>query len=114
MIAINNNTILIRLMLSIVGLALLALIGFIGSSMSSDLKELQKGAMTAERRISIQETMTDNIKNNVAEIKQDVKDTQGDVKKIDSTMNEIKQMIMEAELRRIREARNRDNQPDIR
>ena len=107
MIAGNNNTMLIRLMLSIVGLALLALIGFIGNSMSGELKELRKGTVTAERRVSVVETMVDNIRDDTQEIKQDVKDTQEDVRTIDSNISDIKQMIMEQELRRMREARAR-------
>ena len=112
MIAINNNTMLIRWMLGLVGLAFLALIGFIGNSMSGELKELRKGTVSAERRVSVVETMVDNIRDDTQEIKQDVKETQHDVQKINGTMNEIKQMIMEAELRRVREARSRGIGPD--
>ncbi len=112
MIAFNNNTMLIRWFLTFVGLACIALIGFIGTSMSGELKELRKGAVNAERRVSVVETMVDNIQDNTKEIKQDVKETQQDVQKINGTMNEIKQMIMEAELRRMRETRARSDRPD--
>ena len=109
MMAPNNSTMMIRWVLYFIGAILVAFAGFIGQSFSGELRELRKSfgenRVTSEKRLSIVETMVDNIQGNVKEIKQDVKDTQEDVRTIDRNISDIKQMIMEQELRRMREAK---------
>jgi len=111
MIAPNNNTMLIRWLLAGIMLAFLGVLGFLGTSMSGELRELRKGAIDSRARVSVVETMVDNIRDDTQEIKQDVKDTQEDVRTIDKNISDIKQMIMEQELRRMREARSKGLRP---
>ena len=94
--------------------AFLGVLGVLGTSMSGELRELRKGAVDSRARVSVVETMVDNIRDDTSEIKQDVKDTQEDVRTIDRNISDIKQMIMEQELRRMREVRNRPANPATR
>jgi len=103
-----NNTLFIRWILSLIGVAFLGIAAFIGSSFSGELKNLQKNTIDSKERLSIVETMVDNIRDDVKEIKGDVKSTQQNVMKIDSSITELKTMIMQAELRRMRETRSRE------
>jgi len=100
-----NNTVLIRWMLGLLGAAFLAIIAFVGSSFSGELKELQKETHTSKERLSVVETMVDNIRDDVKEIKEGVSDTQEQIDKVDDNIDQLKFIIMEAEIKRARESR---------
>ncbi len=112
MTPITNNTMLIRWMLGLLGTIFVGIIIFNASSFSGELKELQKNTHDTDKRISVVETMIDNIHDDVSEIKGDVKETQRDIKNIDSNLNELKQMIMQSEVRRtLRESGSGNRDP---
>jgi len=100
----SNNTIVVRWMLGLIGAAFLAIVGFVGSSISGELKELQKSSHTSKERLSVVETMVDNIRDDVSEIKQVVKENQEQSDKIDDNIDTLKVMFMEAEIKRARES----------
>jgi len=100
---INTNTIFIRWMMGLIGMAFLAVLGFVGSSISGELKELQKETHTSKERLSVVETMVDNIRDDVIEIKEGVRDTQEQMNEIDNNIDQLKVMFMEAEISRARE-----------
>jgi len=100
----SNNTVLVRWMLGLIGVAFLAIIGFVGSSFSGELKELQKDSHTSKERLSVVETMVDNIRDDVSEIKEVVKENQEQADKIDDNIDTLKVMFMEAEIKRARES----------
>jgi len=101
----------IRWILSLIGLAFLAVLGFLGNSFSGELKELQKETHTSKERLIVVETMVDNIRDDTKEIKEDVKATQDQIDKIDDDIGELKTLIMNQELRRMRESRLTEDPP---
>jgi len=100
----SNNALVVRWMLGLIGAAFLAIVGFVGSSISGELKELQRSNHTSKERLGVVETMVDNIRDDVSEIKQVVKDNQEQVDKIDDNIDSLKVMFMEAEIKRARES----------
>jgi len=100
----SNNTVIVRWMLGLIGAAFLAIIGFVGSSISGELKDLQKSSHTSKERLSVVETMVDNIRDDVSEIKEVVKENQEQADKIDDNIDTLKVMFMEAEIKRARES----------
>ena len=104
--AMVNNSVFVRWMLGLIGVAFLAIIGFVGSSFSGELKELQKETHTSKERLSVVETMVDNIRDDVKEIKEGVNDTQEQINKVDDNIDQLKFIIMEAEIKRARESRS--------
>ena len=100
----SNNTVIVRWMLGLIGAAFLAIIGFVGNSISGELKELKKSSHTSKERLSVVETMIDNIRDDVSEIKEVVKENQEQVDNIDDNIDQLKVMFMEAEIRRARES----------
>jgi len=89
--------------MGLIGIAFLAVLGFVGSSFSGELKELQKQTHTSRERLSVVETMVDNIRDDVIEIKVGVRDTQEQMNQIDDNIDQLKVLFMEAEIRRARE-----------
>ena len=113
MVVGNNNTMIIKWMLGLAGIAFLGVVAFIGNSFSQELRaiqlelrEIQKDGNASKERLSVVETIIDNIRDDVTEIKQDVKDTQQSIWIMDNNLDEIKQMIVEAELRSMRTVRD--------
>jgi len=104
-----NNAVLIRWMLGLIGAGFLAIVAFVGSSFSGELKELRKDSHTSKERLFVVETMVDNIRDDTKEIKEDVKITQEQIDKIDDDIGELKTLIMNQELRRMRESHPPDN-----
>ena len=102
-----SNTMLIRWLLGVVGLIFVGVLGFIASSFSGELKELQNSNHTSKERLGVVETIVDNIRDDVQEIKGSVKETQEQVDKIDENIGELKTLIMNQELNRMRESRRR-------
>ena len=103
---VDHNTVIVRLILGGIGTLLLGVLAFIGASFSGELKELQKGVHTSKERLAVVETMVDNIRDDTQEIKEDVKATQQQIDSIDTNIDDLKTLIMDNELKRMREARD--------
>ena len=99
----NGNTMIIRWGLGVLGTGFVMILMFIATSFSGDLKKLEEANTTAQTEIGIMRTMVDNIQEDVREIKQAVKESQKRDEKLHNNLVQIKQIIMEAELRRARE-----------
>lgn len=94
--------------MGLIGALLIGIIAFIGNSTSGELKELRKDVHTSEERLSVVETMVDNIRDDVKEIKEDVKINQETAQDIDKNIDQIKTMIMEERVKRAEERRMED------
>ncbi len=99
----NGTAIVIRWGLGIVAAILVAGIMFNVRSFSGELKKLREANTEAKERLGVMETMVGNIKDDVKEIKQTVKESQEQDKELNNNIVEIKELIMQQEMRRLRE-----------